>query len=140
MSSAPSDIEINPLDFWTDGEGTYLLTFEQMKSVFASYEPVYTGSLILFPNDTALGNAVKDIESGSDRINPHVALTDLDVKIYLGVQGGDGELFTYNLIRVCSGTEDDIMGYFVLTHVGNISEATYTALNGYGNVYVRHVA
>jgi len=107
-----------------------------MQRVFASYNPVYIGSTILFANDVDLGSAVYDLErDNGNSTDSHISLLDLGKKVYLGVQGGDSELFTYSLIRVCSGNWNDGSAYYVLSGVGPISVATTEALDGYGEVY-----
>jgi hypothetical protein len=120
---------------WSE-DGAYIHTFADFQSAFASYTPVNNGNIFLFANDDDLGNAVKDLENNTgNSTDSHVSLLDMGKKVYLGVVGGNSIVFTYNLVRVESGSYRGEV-YYVLTGQNGISDATYSALDGYGEVYV----
>jgi len=122
---------------WSE-DGAYAHTFANMQAAFAQYNPVYRGGVILFANDSDIGNAVYDLEDSntSGDFDDHTSLLDLGKKIYLGVTGGNSTLFTYTLVRGTSGTLNNGAAYYILTGVGPISPTTLTGLNGYGEVWV----
>jgi len=122
---------------WSE-DNAYAHTFQNMQDAFASYNPVYNGSLILFANDTDIGDAVNDLEDSytSGEFDSQTSLLDLGKKIYLGVKGGISTLFTYTLARGTRGTLNNGAAYYVLTGVGPISDTTQTALGSAGDVLV----
>lgn len=137
MSSVLASFAQTPSRTLWSEDGPYIHTFANFQSAFASYNPVNNGNIFLFANDTDLGSAVNDLENNytGNSSDSHVSLLDLGKKVYLGVVGGNSTVFTYNLVRIESGSYSGEV-YYVLTAQQGISDATYSALSGYGEVYV----
>jgi len=139
MSSVQRELSQVPSRYlWTD-DGAYVYTYAQFQASFTPYNPEYlTPTVILFANDTDLGHAVRDLENAANNAdrytNGHISLLDLGKKVYLGVQGGNSELFTFNLIKVTQGNFNDGNSYYVITATDPLSVATTDALEGYGEV------
>ena len=133
---------------WVATRGTYYYTYAQMKSIFDGYSATYLGkSLVEFSNETALANAVADLDNSANYTvsdyGPTI-LTDIGKDVRLGVTGGD-VMYTYRLMRVVndpSGENDAGLVVYVMVdqnpsvNVINMVRNAYQPSDEYGQVWV----
>jgi len=126
---------------WSE-DGPYIHTFSDFQTKFADGNPEYVGNLILFENDTLLGEAIYRLEDSASSTDSHVSLLDLGKTVYVGLKGvkGDSTKFTYRLVRIEGGNSynfNQTAGgvYYVLVGATGITSDLYNALDGYGEVY-----
>jgi len=144
MSSVTRSFAQRPKRTLWSEDGPYIHTFADFQTKFAAGNPEYVGNLILFENDTALGSAIYNLENTANSSDSQVSLLDLGKTVYVGlkgVKGGDSVKFTYRLVRIEGGNSYNVYNsaggvYYVLVAATGITPALYTALNGYGEVYV----
>ena len=148
MSSvARSFSQLSKRTLWSE-DGPYIHTFSDFQTRFAAGNPEYVGNLILFENDTLLGEAIYNLEDAADSASKytdsHTSLLDLGKTVYVGlkgVNGGDSIKFTYRLVRQEGGNSynfNQTAGgvYYVLVGATGITSDLYSALDGYGEVWV----
>jgi len=120
-------------------DGAYIHTFSDFQTRFANGNPEYVGNLILFENDTLLGEAIYNLESNANSTDNHISLLDLGKTVYVGLKGGSIK-FTYRLVRVEGGNSYNFNQTgggvnYVLVGATGITSDLSNALNGYGEVY-----
>lgn len=77
MSSVSRSFSQRPKrTFWSE-DGPYIHTFSDFQTKFAAGNPEYVGNLILFENDTVLGNAINSLETTANSTDSHASLLDL---------------------------------------------------------------
>jgi len=134
--------QVSKRTLWSE-DGPYIHTFSDFQTFFADGNPEYVGNLILFDNDTLLGEAINRLEDSANSTDSHVSLLDLGKTVYVGLKsanGGDSVKFTYRLVRVEGGSNynfNQTTGgvYYVLVAATGITTELYTALDGYGEIY-----
>jgi hypothetical protein len=122
-----------------DHNDGYGFTFAEMQEYFASYNPEYVGNIILFNSEQDLGDAIFDLEDVTGLyVNSNTSLTDMGKKLYVGVKGGQSDIFVYTLCKINDTSNSSTAGYvrYFISACNYSSTTLDNALDGYGEVNI----
>jgi hypothetical protein len=144
MSSALRVTAQRPSKYYYAYGGIYGQSYENIVAQFASHNPTYVGSFILFDTADDFENAIFDLESHSTyNTSDSEMFTDLGKQISVGIKGVESSMFVLrNMLRTqrgpasVGGNEGVQVWVPVESKCNPLSSILNDTSDNYGTIYV----